>query len=969
MPEETSSTNPILELIQKRLKPGASLRPGQVAAIDGYWQRSQANRNIAIHLPTGYGKTLVGLAVAEYRRQVLKEKPVWLCPTRQLVFQVIERAREVDIPAYPFVGTLGGPDTVQKKRYNQWQVGNAIAVTVYERVFTRAIQEDHPDAAAAMTFDQATFAVLDDVHAAEQAVSAYWTLTLPRYLRFVDRRNQENAEDSFRNPAYFELLRSLNAFLPERIRKDHDFLHADAYTGTEKLQYDGAPIYCIPFPVLADRVEVVKAAISRWLRWKNLKGLMDDFKGFTNDYYDPLYFQRQVWDNLKDGLYFFHIFVSRGSIVLRPYLCPVGEHRVWMGIKNRLFMSATVRVDGEIQKLFGTEDIYHVQQTVDVVEATGRRLHLGLNWQNKVDGGGNELDSALREVERLVCITPSELDWKDLVQKAPSIDAKRVFDAGETEKTRNEFLAHSPAVLKYYGRYEGLDVPNEQCRSVLLYRLPDGLSPMEKFLNYEIGCQDLIQVRIASRLEQGLGRCNRKPEDFSLILLDQDVLTWILNRQELLSEFVVHEMRFSLALPEIEDPASLVRRFLTQPEVRSQVAANYDSAIVGRDRQVSVGASAPDGTVWLDELRFAARFWQRRPKDACDHAIRVVSFYREAAGQAESAGDTRRAEGGWRRAAWWCYLAGIARAYADRKPGSVFDYTHALALWGEARSYMEESHAEEEKLEWWTKAMRATGQVGAGVLKKALEMQPPEEGSLDAHCLRSQVLVFQSLLRSREFFIRCSQLRDFLQIDERTAVGGQTASRQFERGIEIVGTWLGFETKGAKAKAADGVWRARPSAEPKQQSVIIFEAKSSEQGKPSDPVSRESLQQLDTWRALETYEAGLTGDEEILLVRIGRQKEVVAAGLSDAEKVFYAGLADSKSILLVRDLQDFVQALLSAFEETYAVCMKQRGIQEDRESLSRCLHFLAKEKKALPSDFVSLLRERTYRRPKAQGAP
>jgi replicative superfamily II helicase len=49
--------------------------------------------DVALQLPTGSGKTLVGLLIAEWRRRKFKEKTVYLCPTKQLVNQVVEEAR------------------------------------------------------------------------------------------------------------------------------------------------------------------------------------------------------------------------------------------------------------------------------------------------------------------------------------------------------------------------------------------------------------------------------------------------------------------------------------------------------------------------------------------------------------------------------------------------------------------------------------------------------------------------------------------------------------------------------------------------------------------------------------------------------------------------------------------------------------------------------------------------------------
>ena len=40
-------------------------------------------RDLALELPTGSGKTLVGLLIAEWRRRTKRERCVLLCPTKQ----------------------------------------------------------------------------------------------------------------------------------------------------------------------------------------------------------------------------------------------------------------------------------------------------------------------------------------------------------------------------------------------------------------------------------------------------------------------------------------------------------------------------------------------------------------------------------------------------------------------------------------------------------------------------------------------------------------------------------------------------------------------------------------------------------------------------------------------------------------------------------------------------------------------
>src|SRR5688500_2468092 len=76
----------------------------QQADILREYMKQIDERNVAFALPTGAGKTLVTLLIAEFRRQVRRERSVFLCPTRQLARQVGEQAAQYDIPAVVLVG-------------------------------------------------------------------------------------------------------------------------------------------------------------------------------------------------------------------------------------------------------------------------------------------------------------------------------------------------------------------------------------------------------------------------------------------------------------------------------------------------------------------------------------------------------------------------------------------------------------------------------------------------------------------------------------------------------------------------------------------------------------------------------------------------------------------------------------------------------------------------------------------------
>ena len=68
--------------------------PHQSALIASYVTIGQDRPDVALQLPTGSGKTLVGLLIAEWLLRKNRERVVYLCPTRQLVNQVVEQAAD-----------------------------------------------------------------------------------------------------------------------------------------------------------------------------------------------------------------------------------------------------------------------------------------------------------------------------------------------------------------------------------------------------------------------------------------------------------------------------------------------------------------------------------------------------------------------------------------------------------------------------------------------------------------------------------------------------------------------------------------------------------------------------------------------------------------------------------------------------------------------------------------------------------
>lgn len=130
--------------------------------------KSIKNKSVAFELPTGSGKTLVGILIAEFHRRKFDRRCLFLCPTNQLVSQVCSQCEEqYGIEAIPFAGRQADYSTDSKRKYLLKQ---AIGVTTYSSFF-----------AVNSFFEDPDILIFDDVHSSENYIVDNWSLNITRY--------------------------------------------------------------------------------------------------------------------------------------------------------------------------------------------------------------------------------------------------------------------------------------------------------------------------------------------------------------------------------------------------------------------------------------------------------------------------------------------------------------------------------------------------------------------------------------------------------------------------------------------------------------------------------------------------------------------------------------------------------------------------------------------------------------------
>lgn len=139
------------------------LRRVQEEALQGLHQQA-GEVDIVLKVSTGSGKTLVGLVYAEsIRRRYPGEPVVYLCPTTQLIGQVLETAEKIGVPATTFTKDGFPFEAIE---------GKSVLVCTYDKLFTAN------DGFTKYNIQPAAI-VMDDVHSGVERIKQKHTVTLP----------------------------------------------------------------------------------------------------------------------------------------------------------------------------------------------------------------------------------------------------------------------------------------------------------------------------------------------------------------------------------------------------------------------------------------------------------------------------------------------------------------------------------------------------------------------------------------------------------------------------------------------------------------------------------------------------------------------------------------------------------------------------------------------------------------------
>jgi len=453
----------IYDELDRRSETGP-LRPVQREVLTNWWLYRKDDKDLVLKLHTGQGKTLIGLLILQSKLNQKKGPCLYVCPNIYLVKQTCQEAEKFGIGYATFDGSNSLPD--------QFLNSEKILITHVQKVFN-----GKSVFGIGGKFTKVNTIILDDSHACIDFINESFKIRVgnshilyQRLLQLFEDDLREQGEGSF-----FEIKSGENTtFLP------------------------------VPYWNWQDKKsEVVQILLEH----------ADDTKVMF------------TWDLIKDSIDNCQCFFSGKELEISTYFSPVNQFATFSKAEHRILMSATTQNDSFFLKGLGL----NIQSITNPLTPEQERwsgekmilipslIHEELNRDSIIVRFSKPNSS---RKAGLVAIT-SSFNKAKVYQNQGSVVAKSENIFEEVSKLKAGKYSNTLVVVN---RYDGIDLPDDSCRLLIIDSMPYSESLTER---YEEECRsnsDLTNIRAAQKIEQGLGRSVRGEKDYSVILIIGDDL-------------------------------------------------------------------------------------------------------------------------------------------------------------------------------------------------------------------------------------------------------------------------------------------------------------------------------------------------------------------------------------------------------------------------------------------------------------
>lgn len=436
------------------------------------WFGRRKERDVVIKLHTGGGKTMVGLLLSQSSLNETKEPVMYLVPNNQLVKQTLERAQEYGVSAVEYGGKTLPSDFVN---------GKAILVANYASLFHGFRNKFGLRGSTSEPQSVGTI-VLDDAHVAFSVVRDAFTVEI----------------ESSKAKEHYDLL-----------------------AGTFRKSFEEAG-QIGSFDDVVSGKESTVLEVPYWA-WRESQQVVRDCVEQDSERY------KFAWPLIRDRLLMCHLLVSRRSFAVTPVLPFVDMLPTFVEAKRRVYMSATIADDSEIIRTFDAdENLVKSPLASRAVAGISERMilvpgHMSFAF-DELEDTAKLMQAVAGKSKGVIVLVPSNEAAKEWEEGALIVEGP---DSVEAEVARLQ-SGESFGPVVFANRYDGIDLPGDSCRLLVMHGLPRGTSSYDMFRAGVLYGGNSMARLLAQRVEQGIGRGARGSGDHCVVLmLGADLSGWV----------------------------------------------------------------------------------------------------------------------------------------------------------------------------------------------------------------------------------------------------------------------------------------------------------------------------------------------------------------------------------------------------------------------------------------------------------
>ncbi len=452
----------------KRIK---DLYGSQTEVLQG-WFKSRVQRDHVLKLHTGGGKTLVGLLIAQSILNETGEPVLVICPNNQLVSQTLEKAEEYSLPAVQY----------DKPFPDDFVNGKAVLVATYSALFNGKSRFG----TRGKDFISLGGLIIDDAHVGSNVVRESFTIRV--------NRNDTDEDDEV-----YETLTTMFRFAFKELGQVGTF--------DDVVRGEDSTVLEVPYWAWRDKIEEVQSLL----------------KNNAKDRYE---FQ---WPFLRDHLRCCHCLITKAAVTVTPIFPLVDVVPSFSECKRRVFMSATIPDDSEVIRSFDVDpDSLRKPLASRSLAGVSERMILApelMEYKFKdILGTIKGLAKVASGKVSTVILVPSGFaakEWQDVATYPAS-------SKGVEDSLRQLVDRTSNGPFVFASRYDGIDLPDDSCRLLILNGLPRAVGEYESHRANSFAGAAALNRAIAQKIEQGMGRAARGPGDYCVVVIvGRDLVAWL----------------------------------------------------------------------------------------------------------------------------------------------------------------------------------------------------------------------------------------------------------------------------------------------------------------------------------------------------------------------------------------------------------------------------------------------------------